>query len=119
METATGGVNCHYQTACLPCSGNVRGVHVRPYLNSVRIGTAPCARGDYYSGHAQSFAAAAFCPGGAIREKWNEEIAIYGHVVTTATDRRVLRHASSRSCGPPGASRRSRRGRTGQRSRQG
>jgi hypothetical protein len=119
METVTGGVNCHYQTACLPCSGKARGFHVRPYLKSVRIGTARCARCQYHFRCAQSFAAAAFLPRRAIREKQNEEIAIYGHVVTTTADRRVLHHPSSRSCGTPGTSGRSRRGRSGQRSRQG
>src|ERR1700683_1472872 len=106
METVTGGVNCHYRTACLPCSEKAGVDHVRPYLKSVRIGTARCARCEYHFRYAQSFAAAAFCPGDAIREKQNEEIAIYGHVVTATADRRVLHHPSSRSCGTAGNSRR-------------
>src|SRR5580704_7199876 len=110
METVTGGVNCHYQTACLPSSGKARGVPTRPYLKSVRIGTARCARCEYHSCYAESFAAAASCPGDALREKENEEIAICGHVVTTSANRWVLRHPSSRPSRTPGTSGRSRRG---------
>jgi len=47
-------------------------------------------------------------PSDAIREKWNEEIAIYVHVVATAADRWLLHHSSGRASGTartPGRSR--------------